>query len=353
MKRPESHFDQDLRDVPNDPREWVKFVENLKLQLNSESRPENQLELMEHIGMAARTLMRLDEAESYLQKAVALSKDHPRHSRLIQNLIRLAHVYQWKKDFTQAQSLFDQAKALIQENSVSDILLAAYRHHLGKLFFDQAFYGKALAEFATAFSIRQKTSAPQDQLESSQNSYNEALKRWNKVIPPEYLLRRALPQDAEGIHLAHMKSIREICSRHHSDEEIKGWGSRPYQAEQRLAAIAKDFVLVVEINSHVEGYGHLRVFEKEGLKRAHIFGLYLTPQASGKSLGKAMFDIMFEEAKNANAQQLTLESTITAQNFYRKIGFADSGPPMSVDIGGSQVRCFPMKMKISTVQKVV
>lgn len=347
IKRPESHFDDDLRDVPNNPDEWIQFIESLKLRLNSENQPEKQQELIEHIGMAARTLMRLDEAESYLQKALALSKDHPKPNRLIQNLVRLAHVYQWKKDFTLAQSLFDQAKSLIQENPVSDILLAAYHQHLGKLYFDQNFYGKAQAEFATALSIRQKISAPRDQLESSQGSYNEALKRWKKPIPSGHLLRKALPQDAEAIHLAHMTSIREICSRHHSEEEIKGWGNRPYRADQRLAAIAKDFVLVVDINNLIEGYGHLRVFEKDGIKRAHLFGLYLTPKAIGKSLGKVMFEIMVEEARLAHAQQMTLESTLTAQNFYRKMGFVDSGPPMSVDIGGSQVRCFPMKMEIS------
>lgn len=176
IQGPSSHFDQDLRDVPDNQVDWIKFIDDLKVKLKEENHPAQRLALFEHIGMAARTLLRLDEAEFYLKKSLALSHGYPFHGRFIQNLIRLAHVYQWKKEFEKSQMLFDQAKSLMDEKPVSEYLQAAYHQHLGKLYFDQQYFGKAQAEFSTALSIRERISAPIDQVESSRVSLKKALK---------------------------------------------------------------------------------------------------------------------------------------------------------------------------------
>jgi dipeptidase E len=161
------------------------------------------------------------------------------------------------------------------------------------------------------------------------------------------IVRRAAVQDAEGIHRAHMKSIQEICSKDHTPEEIQGWGNRPYREDQRVAAIQNDFVWVVEDQSSIEGYGHLKISEKEGLKHAHIYGLYLTPKVTGRSFGKAIFEMMMDEVAEAGVNQVTLESTLTAQEFYRKMGFVNDGPEVRVEINGSPVRCYPMKKEFA------
>lgn len=345
IQRPTSHLDQDLRDVPDDRAEWIKFVDGLKVKLKEKNHPARNLTLLEHTGMAARTLLRFDEAEFYLKKSLALSHTHPSHSRLIQNLIRLAHVYQWKKDFEKSQMLFDQAKSLIDEKPISEGLRAAYHQHLGKLYFDQQYFGKAQAEFSTALSIRKSISAPIDQIESSKESLKEALKRWGRNFLGVYV-RKAIPRDAESIHRAHMKSIQEICSKDHSPQEIQAWGHRPYRDDQRVGSIKNDLVWVVEDEGSIEGYGHLKIFEKDGLKRGHIFGLYLTPKVVGKCLGKAIVDLMMEEIKSTKVKQVSLEATITAQNFYRKAGFVDAGPETTVEISGTPIRCYPMKMEL-------
>ncbi|MBK9324449.1 MAG: GNAT family N-acetyltransferase [Bdellovibrionaceae bacterium] len=160
------------------------------------------------------------------------------------------------------------------------------------------------------------------------------------------LVRRAAIQDAEAIHRAHMKSIQEVCSKDHSFDEITAWGHRPYRKEQRTSSIKNDLVWVIEDHGTIEGFGHLKIFEKDGLKCGHIFGLYLTPKVLCKSLGKAIVDMMIEEMKSAKVKKVTLESTITAQKFYRKMGFVDDGSQITVEIGGTAVRCYPMKMEI-------
>ena len=345
-KTPSFHFDQNLRDIPDDITEWELFFDKLKEKLKNESHESRRLELLENLGMTARTLIKLDQAESYLLKAVSLSSTYPLHGRLVQNLIRLAHVYQWKKEFEKSQLLFDQARSIIIDRPVSDMLTAAFHQHLGKHFFDQGLFEKAQSEFGLALSIRLKISAPKDQLESSRGSLTETHRRWGRIFSFNLYIRKAALFDAEAIHLAHMKSIQQICSKDHSEKEILAWGNRPYREDQRISAIKNDLVWVIDAQGSVEGYSHVRIFEKDGLKRAHIFGLYLTAAVIGKSLGKTLIDLIMAEIRSANVKMVTLESTITAQKFYRKAGFVNDGPETTVDIGGTPIRCYPMKMDI-------
>ena len=158
------------------------------------------------------------------------------------------------------------------------------------------------------------------------------------------MIRRAKPEDAFGIHEAHMRSIREVCSKDHSLEEISGWGNRPYREDQRLNAIKNQFVWVVDNSGKIEGYGHLALNSENGRVRGHVMGLYLVPEAGGKGFGVAIAREMIAEAKRQNAYEINLESTLTAHSFYKKMGFADSGEQATIELGGSKIRYIPMKI---------
>ncbi len=111
------------------------------------------------------------------------------------------------------------------------------------------------------------------------------------------LIRRARIEDAEAIHLAHMKSIQDVCSKDHSPEEIKAWGHRPYDEIRRKYSINNDHVWVVDEQNSIEGYGHLKIYEKDGIQRGHIYALYLTTKVLKKNLGRSIIDLMLFEAK--------------------------------------------------------
>jgi peptidase E/N-acetylglutamate synthase-like GNAT family acetyltransferase len=172
------------------------------------------------------------------------------------------------------------------------------------------------------------------------------------TLPANYLggeallVRRAAARDAEAIHQAHMRSIQEICSRDHSLQEIQAWGHRPYREDQRLASIKNDLVWVVEDQGLIEGYGHLKIAESDGRKFGHIMGLYLTPKVSRKSLGKEIVGLMLQRLRSERVSEVTLESTITARRFYKALGFVEAGPETSVEIAGTPIRCYPMRMEI-------
>jgi len=160
------------------------------------------------------------------------------------------------------------------------------------------------------------------------------------------LIRRAAVRDAEAIHRAHMTSIREICSKTHRPEEIQGWGNRAYHEAHRVGAIKNDWVWVVEDQGSIEGYGHLQISEKDGEKQAAIAGLYLTPKVSGRALGRAVLELMFEEMRAVKATKVALDSSLSAHRFYQRAGFRDAGPEKTVAVNGSPVRCYPMQLNL-------
>ncbi|KYG66441.1 hypothetical protein AZI86_05175 [Bdellovibrio bacteriovorus] len=343
---PGFHFDSDLRDVPNNLAEWESYLLDQQEKMKSAVNDEERLSLYEMAGISSRILMKLDKAEFYLMKSLALSYKGVAQSRILQNLIRLAHVYQWQREFKKAAGLFDQAKEIMNASEISDSLRASYHQHLGKLFFDQKFYGLAYGDFSTSYFLRQRNGAEAELLESSAIAISEALKRWNKSPAKGLVIRKAVLTDAEGIHQAHMRSIQEICAKDYSEDAIQAWGYRPYSEEARHSAIKDSDVWVIECQGKIEGYAHMKHHFKNGWRIAHVFGLYITPQVLGRSVGKTAMQIMLECMKSREVKEVRLESTISAKDFYKSVGFKENGPQAFIKMSGVDVPCQPMRMEI-------
>lgn len=157
----------------------------------------------------------------------------------------------------------------------------------------------------------------------------------------EPIIRLAELRDREGLHAAHMRSIREICVRDHGLEEIKGWGYREL-GERWVEGIDKGFVWVVELRGRIEGVGAIAV--RPDQKIGHIHAMYLTPEVVGTGLGRRLMTTVLDRLGALGVDTVTLDSTITAHEFYKKFGFEDCGPARQSPIGGSLVTSFPMRL---------
>jgi putative acetyltransferase len=162
-----------------------------------------------------------------------------------------------------------------------------------------------------------------------------------------HIVRRAKPEDALGIHEAHMRSIREVCANDYSEDAIRGWGNRPYREDHRVNAINNQYVWVVDNDGKIEGFGHFMVIPDNGRNRGHLMGLYLAPEANGKGLGGIIVREMLVEARKQSVFEINLESSLTAHSFYQKMGFKDSGVQAEMDVNGSKVAYIPMKMVLT------
>lgn len=123
-----------------------------------------------------RNLGRLDEAEREGRAAydLALREGTPRQQ--VAALIRLAHVMQFRRDWSTADAMFAEALARAQELDEPLMLAFAYQH-AGRNHVDQGRYAEAVAAFGRALALREAHDAPADQLESSRGALRVAERR--------------------------------------------------------------------------------------------------------------------------------------------------------------------------------
>lgn len=169
-----------------------------------------------------------------------------------------------------------------------------------------------------------------------------------KQIIPTYLggqdmlIRKASLQDAYAIHEAHMKSIQALCSKEYTEEQIKAWGHRQYNQTERHQAILNDQVWVLEGQGIIEGYAHLKIANGEG----SISALYITAKMAGLRFGKRLVEMMIEACYKQRVRRIKLCSTLTAKEFYHKCGFTESNEKSSLHLGGVEIECISMEMKL-------
>lgn len=160
------------------------------------------------------------------------------------------------------------------------------------------------------------------------------------------ILRKAVPGEEVAIHDAHMRSIREVCVKDHGQEEIRGWGNRPL-GNRWTESIVNGDVWVVESDGKIEGVGCIKVTQENEEKIAELMALYLTPKVISKGFGKHLCDILLDQVKNINISRVILNSSLTAREFYKMMGFIESGPITKVIIGGYPVSSIPMFMNLT------
>jgi 8-oxo-dGTP pyrophosphatase MutT (NUDIX family)/GNAT superfamily N-acetyltransferase len=166
-----------------------------------------------------------------------------------------------------------------------------------------------------------------------------------RKLAADIKIRIAVPGDEPAIHSAHMRSIREVCVKDHGQEEIRGWGYRPLE-NRWIEPIKSGIVWVVERLDEIQGVGYLRIIEKDEQSHAYLHALYLTPDVIGQGLGYQLATMMLDTAKNLCASSIRLDSSITAKNFYKRIGFTEAGDMRQLEIGGYPVTTFPMEMDL-------
>ena len=128
-------------------------------------------------------------------------------------------------------------------------------------------------------------------------------------------IRVAKSEDADAICEVHVRSIREVCSSHYSEEEIVAWSGEK-QPENYIHAMKKgECILVAEADNRVIGFGGIL------LKEQVITAVYVHPSFVGKGTGLKILNRLEEMAKKAGLDCLKLLSTLNAVSFYEAAGF--------------------------------
>lgn len=150
------HFDNNLRDVPNNPAQMQQAIDFLQCKLQQETTERTKIYLLGLLGVYARMLHNFSLAQKALTSALNLSTSIGDEKSIIVNMIRLAHVYQWQQQYTKSKEIFLKAVTLCQTKQEISIYLDFAYQHLGKCMFDQKEYQQALYYFKQAQDIRLK-----------------------------------------------------------------------------------------------------------------------------------------------------------------------------------------------------
>lgn len=158
---PGYHFDDDLRDVPDQPDDLRRALPWLAEAAADPTRADrDRARLYGMLGVYARMLHEYATAHAALAQALRLAEQLADSRLQLVNRIRLAHVYQWQGAFEQSNALFAAALA----DCTADPALAAYldfaHQHAGKNAFDQGRYAEAAQHFERALALRLQRGDP-------------------------------------------------------------------------------------------------------------------------------------------------------------------------------------------------
>lgn len=149
------HFNNNLQEVPNFPNQMAQAVAFLKARLQlREIHVTERLNMLGLVGVLARILGDLATAQLYLITAIALSEQIGNHASKLINQLRLAHVYQWQRQYTISNNMFTTLVELCEQDSRFTTYLDFVYQHAGKNAFDQYQYRTAEALFQKALTLR-------------------------------------------------------------------------------------------------------------------------------------------------------------------------------------------------------
>jgi tetratricopeptide (TPR) repeat protein len=147
-------FNDKLRDIPNNYSEFVRYTEFLRSEISEEPDLLSKAKLLSKLGGYQRIIGKLKESEENLKLAIKIFETFGNLKNIFVAKIRLAHTYQFQKNFDISNKMFD---GLIHEAESNPDLIDyqdfAYQHS-GKNQFDQSNYNKALELFNKALDIR-------------------------------------------------------------------------------------------------------------------------------------------------------------------------------------------------------
>lgn len=135
----------------------------------------------------------------------------------------------------------------------------------------------------------------------------------------DVIIRKATIEDKEQVNDAHVRSIREVCSKDYEPHQIEAWSSVIYDQEIWDKNVTNDIFYVLEKAGRVEGMIHGRVHDNS---IGEIMGLYFTPEIIGQGYGRKAFEIVMDEIKQTKPEKVVISGTVTARPFYEAMGFS-------------------------------
>ena len=144
----------------------------------------------------------------------------------------------------------------------------------------------------------------------------------------KFTIRRFTPADADAVQNIIQRGLREINGKDYPAKRIDEYCD--YFSVEKIKSQAETAHMYVAVsdNGRVAGTGTIAPFwgsETESI----LLTIYVLPDLIGQYIGTAIIQALEKDEYALRAKRIEIPSSVTAVNFYRKMGygFKDGGKP--------------------------
>ncbi|GAA6490901.1 GNAT family N-acetyltransferase [Candidatus Bariatricus faecipullorum] len=132
-------------------------------------------------------------------------------------------------------------------------------------------------------------------------------------------IRRFEPEDAREVSALIIKTLRETSIRDYSREYIEDLVTR-MGPEDILKKAQETHYYVFCDEGRIAGCGAIGPYEGK-TEESVLSSVFVLPEYQGTGLGRQIMQTLEEDAYFLRAERIEIPASITAVNFYRKLGY--------------------------------
>jgi GNAT superfamily N-acetyltransferase len=139
-----------------------------------------------------------------------------------------------------------------------------------------------------------------------------------RSVDAPFILRRARPDDVEGVHAVHTASIEVGAAGHYLPEVVQAWVGA-FNRDRFPENIRRMEFYVAELQD-----GRVGGFVALDPKASEVESIYVAPWVHGLGLGSYLLGFVEEVARTLGLTHLWLDSSLNAVGFYSRYGWAEA-----------------------------
>ena len=132
-------------------------------------------------------------------------------------------------------------------------------------------------------------------------------------------IRRFAENDAEKVSAMIIRTLKTTNSKDYSEEAINAF-ERQLQPSHILERAAWTHFYVVEDNDTIIGCGAIGSYWGSETESS-LFTIFVLPEYQGKGVGRKIIEALEQDEYFLKAKRVEIPASITAVNFYRKMGY--------------------------------
>ena len=133
------------------------------------------------------------------------------------------------------------------------------------------------------------------------------------------IIRRFTENDAEKVSSLIIRTLKTTNSKDYSEESIKAL-EKQMQPSHIFERASWTHFYVVEDNDTISGCGAIGPYWGSETESS-LFTIFVLPEYQGMGIGRKIIETLEQDEYFLRAKRIEIPASITAVNFYRKLGY--------------------------------